>query len=480
MILIRDAEGRNMTTQMKDLRIREGLKLSQRNDLVLYLEMFEKMVIGILMIDTKSTVLYVNDKYTEITGVKYSEIVGRKLRDVRPKAILGEIVKSGVAQTNILRYEGDIKYFVDVAPITIEGEIIGGITLMKDFEDARAISDGLKNAEEQLNAMKNALNDKFKATYTFDDIIGESIEIKNAIYLAKKFAQSDASVLITGKTGTGKELFAQSIHNYSPRSDRQFIPINCANIPATLIESELFGYVPGAFTGADKKGKIGLFELAHNGTLFMDEIENMSLDLQNKLLRVLQERKVKRIGSTEYRDIDVRIIAATNVTMETIIQEGKFREDLYYRMCVFPIVIPPLKARSGDVRLLVDYFLKTYNSRYHKRIAISDETYDALSQYAWPGNVRELNNLMEFLLYVNESGIIAPSDLPGKIKKQLDRTPEIIGLSLKEQLKQSEKMILKEYLEKYGNHVDDKMKIAESLGISISTLYNKLREAELI
>jgi transcriptional regulator with PAS, ATPase and Fis domain len=444
------------------------------------LEILDKALIGILIIDFDARVLFVNQQYTKITGVKYEDIVNRRLRDVRPKAILGEVVKKRRSPDEHPREENGKKYFVDVAPIRMGARVIGGLTLMKDFEDARVISDKLKKAEERIRAIETVLKSTFNARYTFEDIIGDTPEFRKVISLAKKLAISDSSVLITGKTGTGKELFAQAMHNFSDRQNKPFVPVNCASIPNALIESELFGYAPGAFTDARKEGKVGLFELSNGGTLFLDEIENMSGDLQNKLLRVLQEKVLKKVGSNEYITVDVRILAATNIDIEQLVREGRFREDLYYRLCVFPLNIPELKDRSADIRPLVRFFLEKHNRKVHTDVTIDEEALSWFEQYRWPGNVRELGNTIEYLASIDDDGIISLSDLPNK-RRAVNGDKDIFSaVPLKKKIKEYEKKILTQYLDRFGASVEDKEKIAGMMDISISTLYKKLSEYDLV
>lgn len=292
-----------------------GLNIIKNSNIEFLINLIDNLAVGVLLINLDEIVLFVNRKYTEITGVNYDDIILKKISSVRPGAQLGNVVKTGNEKYNLPRIEGNKKYFVDLALIKFNGEKIGGITIMKDYEDAKIMSVQLKFFENKFKEMENTIQSKFNAKYTFDDIIGESKIIKNTINLAKKIAISDSSVLITGNTGVGKELFAQSIHNYSNRNKKPFIDVNCATIPLSLIESELFGYTSGSFSGANKGGKIGLFELAKGGTIFLDEVENMSLDLQTKLLRVLQENRIRKIGANNYIDIDARVIAATNIDL---------------------------------------------------------------------------------------------------------------------------------------------------------------------
>ena len=272
------------------------------------------------------------------------------------------------------------------------------------------------------------MNKGHVAKYNFDDIIGDSPQIAKIKDIAKKMSKTNAAVLITGESGTGKELFAHSIHNYSERKDSPFVAINCAAIPENLLESELFGYEEGAFTGAKKGGKIGLFEFAHMGTLFLDEIEGMSPLLQIKLLRVIQEKEIMKIGGDKVIKIDVRLIAATNENLKSLMKEGKFRKDLYYRINTLPIMIPPLRERKEDISLLMNKFIKETGGEFR----FSKQAKEAFDFYNWEGNIREMKNYAEFFSYLDKE-IIEYEDLPAAItdyfeeeyKKDSDMKKEI-------------------------------------------------------
>lgn len=284
-----------------------------------------------------------------------------------------------------------------------------------------------------------------------------------------KIANSPSSVLITGETGTGKELFAKAIHYSSNRKDNPFIPINCANIPENLFESELFGYEEGAFTGAKKGGKLGLFEMANGGTLLLDEIGELPLYLQAKLLRVLQDNAIQRLGSLQFIPIDVRIIASTNKNLEEMINENSFREDLYYRLNVIPLKIPPLRERSGDVEILTHYFIEKYSKKLNKNIySITPEAIAQLTDYHWPGNVRELENAIEYSINMEESKIIQLENLPEKLQN--------INNSSTNSLAKLESKLIVETIDKYGWDVKGKENAAKELGISLRTLYRKLEK----
>ncbi len=284
----------------------------------------------------------------------------------------------------------------------------------------------LLNRSNPQDVKAKALQEKYK----FENIIGQSPELMSAIELVDKVADSDSTVLITGESGTGKELFARAIHFNSNRAEKPLVPVNCGAIPGELLESELFGHIKGAFTGAINN-RIGRFEMAHEGSLFLDEIGDMSVNLQVKLLRVLQEQKFEAVGSTKSTEVDVRLIAATNIDLEKAVEDGKFREDLFYRLNVIPIRVPALRERTGDIPLLVHHFMQKFNKEKNKHIeGISPEAMDILSAYPWPGNVRELENLMERLSIVKAKGIIGIDDLPEKYLKNSISNNHNISASL--------------------------------------------------
>ncbi|EPY2277742.1 sigma-54-dependent Fis family transcriptional regulator [Clostridium sporogenes] len=312
-----------------------------------------------------------------------------------------------------------------------------------------------------------------------EDIIGESkamIQLKNRI---KKIASSSSTVLITGESGTGKEVIARAIHCESDKNTNPFIAINCGAIPDALLESELFGYVRGAFSGADPNGRVGKFELANKGIIFLDEIGDMPLYLQVKILRVLQERKLVRIGSNHLIDLDIRVIAATNKDLKKLIKENKFREDLYYRLNVIPLKIPPLRERKEDIELLMKMLIKKYNGLFGKSVhKIDKECRDILMNYPWYGNVRELENAVEFMINMaDDSGMVTMNMLPPNIVE--NKNSQVYGMGRDEDIKPL-KDIEKEYilraLDIYGHDTKGKQLAAKRLGIGIATLYRKLEE----
>lgn len=309
----------------------------------------------------------------------------------------------------------------------------------------------------------------------FDDILYQSSKMEQLVNIAKKIAPTDCTVLIHGDSGTGKELFARAIHQNSSRKINDFIPINCAALPENLLESELFGYEEGAFSGAKKNGSKGLFELAHNSTLFLDEIAELSLLMQAKLLRVLQEKKIRRLGGRKFIDVDVRIIAATNKNLEQMVREGTFREDLYYRLNVVRLEIPPLRERPEDIPVLIDYLLDKYNHKLGKNLDIAPETRRVLLSYHWPGNVRELENVIERAIILADEREIQPTDLmivPHPTQQKTNRNfQEIDDIdSLKEYLAEVEKSIIMCTLKKEGSA----RAAARALGLSHTAILKKI------
>lgn len=313
------------------------------------------------------------------------------------------------------------------------------------------------------------------AKKTFNDIFYNSDEMKTIIETAKQFAQSSSSILIYGETGTGKEGLAQSIHNASPRANKPFVSVNCASLPPTLIESELFGYVDGAFTGARKSGKKGLFELAHTGTIFLDEIGDLPLDIQSRLLRVIQEREIMRIGDDKIQSIDIRLICATNKNLKQLVREGKFRQDLYYRINVLRLTLPPLRQRKEDIMLLMNFYLNRYSHDKTKILQLADDIQAYLINYPWYGNIRELKNVAEVLAFIYKDGLTL-EQVKNILDEDTDETTtaaeeNILSIPIEGNLKDMEKAIIRQLIEKKYSSDD----ICRLLGISKVTLWRKTK-----
>ena len=333
---------------------------------------------------------------------------------------------------------------------------------------------------DKKNAIKNYNKINKDYRITLDSIIGESDAIKSTKREALMAAKSTSTVLITGESGTGKELFARAIHTHSDRCDNPFIAVNCAAIPDNLLESELFGYEEGAFTGAKKGGKLGKFELANRGTIFLDEIGDMSLNLQAKLLRVLQEKELNKIGSKSNTSIDVRIVAATNKDLESMVSKGTFREDLYYRLNVIPISLPSLRERKDDIPLLINYMIKEYSIKLNKHITGMDEdVLNLLINHRWSGNIRELQNIIEYSVNMSSNSIITMDIILNRIKNieyiEVTKSNEDIR-----RLDELEKKEIIKAINKYKDYKKDKELIAKALGISRATLYRKIEKYKII
>jgi transcriptional regulator with PAS, ATPase and Fis domain len=336
------------------------------------------------------------------------------------------------------------------------------------------------------NQIQKVKSDLLKMTYGrntvgMEDIAGSSKEIKMLKDKIKKIAPSKSTVLVTGESGTGKELIARAIHSESDRWNKPFIAINCGAIPDSLLESELFGYVRGAFSGADPNGRIGKFELANKGVIFLDEIGDMPLFLQVKLLRVLQERKLVRIGSNKLIDLDIRVIAATNKDLKKLINEGKFREDLYYRLNVIPMELPPLKKRPDDIETITNNLIEKYNDIFSKYVhTVDPKVIEILKRYSWPGNVRELENVVEFMINLSdERGIITKEMIPEHVLKEENNNDVVNNISIEtgfRKLKDIEEENIKRAIEYFGEDTKGKKEAAKALGIGVATLYRKIAQ----
>ncbi|WCK55939.1 sigma 54-interacting transcriptional regulator [Aneurinibacillus sp. Ricciae_BoGa-3] len=441
---------------------------------------------AISVVDINGNGLMINPAYTRLTGLSEQDVIGKPadvdisegesmhlqvLRTGRP--VRGVPLKVGPRKKDIM---------VNVAPIVVDGVLKGSVGVIHDISEIKKLTDELERARRLIRTLE--------AKYTFEDIIGQSEGMVHAIEQGIKAAQTPATVLLRGESGTGKELFAHAIHNESNRRYNQFVRVNCAAIPETLLESELFGYDEGAFTGARKGGKKGLFEEASGGTIFLDEIGELSMSTQAKLLRVIQEKEIVRIGGGKAISVDVRIIAATHVNLERAIQTGEFREDLYYRINVLPIVIPPLRYRTEeDIHQLVYHLLQKYNLEYGRNVAdIDKKALEMLTRYKWPGNVRELENVISRSLISMrfQETIIYPRHLPelsmadsgphtADGARWLTHLPEE-GRPLNEIMEEVEAQTIHEALTRCNGN---KTQAAKQLGLSIRNLYYKIEKYQL-
>ena len=369
--------------------------------------------------------------------------------------------------------------FTESQRIKIMTEATNLFQFLKIMADLIASKLALTSMNDSMKITLDSMLTPMAISTSFLNIIGISPAINMVKNRVLQVSTSDSTVLITGESGTGKELFARSIHNASTRKDKAFISINCGAIPEMLLESELFGYEKGAFTGADRSGKLGKFEIADHGTIFLDEIGDMPIHLQVKLLSVIQNRQIDRIGGTTPINIDVRIIAATNKNLEAMIKTKAFREDLFFRLNAVPLHIPPLRERHEDIVMLMDFALQKFGRRLGKSISgFSIEAKEALGKYSWPGNVRELENAVEYAVNMESENNIRLCNLPDKIARYSKASGHNTG-SLKERLEIYQKYIILDVLEHTGTTLVGKRAAAEILNISESTLYRRLRELEI-
>ncbi|SDG62035.1 sigma-54-dependent Fis family transcriptional regulator [Desulfosporosinus hippei] len=436
---------------------------------------------GMVIVDENSHVVMINNFYLEALGISREQALGRHIHELTPQSKLPDIIRTGKAEFGEYWKVGNREFMIIRAPIKKDGKILGAIgkTLFKDMGLARVFAKKLTQLEDDLKFYKGELRRIHSASYTFDDIIGEGPKFTATVRLAQRAARTTSNVLIVGESGTGKELFAHAIHNDSVRCHGPFIRVNCAAIPEQLLESELFGYFEGAFTGARKGGKPGKFELANHGTIFLDEIGDMSLTMQAKLLRVIQEREVERIGGTQPCKIDVRIIAASNSKLYTMVQERTFRDDLFYRLNVMVIKLPSLRERSDDIELLANFLVTKLNRKLETDVeGISREAMQILQSYGWPGNVRELESILERTMNIVDEPVILSEHLPARllqtkidVSRCIDANPNDEQNKLEKGLNIAEKELLIDALRRANGN---KALAAKSLGIHRSVMYKKL------
>lgn len=366
--------------------------------------LLEILEMGIIGVDKNNKIYAHNKKAQSITGKDSKMVMGKYAKEYFLEIPFEECRETLEEINNKLVKINNVDIEVSVRPVIRMGVYMGAFATLQRFSE-------VENKQHKMR--EQLLKRGHYAKYTFDDILGQSPIIERTKSLAKKMATSNASIIITGESGTGKELFASAIHNESLRCQNPFVAVNCGAIPDNLLESELFGYEEGAFTGAKKGGKIGLFEFAHKGTLFLDEIEAMTPMLQIKLLRVLQEREVMRLGGDKLIKVDVRIIAATNERIMELVSKGEFRKDLYYRLCTLPLELPPLRNRGDDILLLVEHAKKEFGGEFR----LSSEVVELFKMHRWDGNIRELKNYVEYLSYIGDE-VITKEDLPSSFKEE--------------------------------------------------------------
>ncbi|MDR3592497.1 MAG: sigma 54-interacting transcriptional regulator [Negativicutes bacterium] len=416
---------------------------------------------GVIATDETGTITVINPLAEKIFAIQKDQAIGRPIEQVIPNTRIHKVLASTNPELGQVQKSPKGHVLTNRIPIIVDNKVKG---IVATFQEVSKIQDDERKIRQNLYA--KGLFPK----YNFNDIISEDAQVKRLIQVAKDYSQTDATILILGENGVGKEMFAQSIHASSKRAKGPFVAINCSALPPQLLESELFGYTEGAFTGAKKGGKIGLFELAHTGSIFLDEIGDVSTEVQASMLRVLEEKKVMRLGSDAVIPVDVRVIAATNVDLKRRINQGSFRMDLFYRLNVLSLTVPPLRQRKGDIALLAKYFIRELGHKYNRRVEkLPGEIVELLTQHNWPGNIRELRNIIERMILSEQDGKIVPADVAAMMEELKPYQPgeqelgQLLSCTMNEIKQRVIMMVLKE--EGYN-----KSRTAKRLGIDRATV----------
>ena len=433
---------------------------------------------GIQMADNAGTILYTNKAFGEITKTSAGERIGKNVFDVSPDVYVYLLLRTGrpvLGKINKVQSTG-VEVISNASPLIVNGNIQGAVALFRNISDMKKISRKLEESQEVIRNLKEEIRELTAPRYSFEDIIGKSAALERQLQIARFAAKDAETILLTGESGTGKELLAHALHAYGSRAGGPFVKVDCAAIPANLLESTLFGYEKGAYTGA-VKSKMGKFELAWGGTIFLDEIGELELGLQSKLLRVLQDREMERVGGSYPIKANVRVIAATNKNLLDEVAKGTFRLDLYYRLNLISIELPPLRQRKGDIPLLAAHMLEKFNSRYNKECCLSQEALQVLEEYRWPGNIRELNNFIERMVILSPVPYITEETVRFTLSMGRDSEPEEEeNLQGPLTLREIEKRAITQALERNGTSLAGKKQAARELGISLATLYNKMNK----
>jgi PAS domain S-box-containing protein len=457
------------------------------------ISILDSLTSGVQIVNSDGEIIYINNSFLSIVGVKKEDRLGKKIYEVSDDGSIAKVLKSGKPIYNLKNYPkgSTVELVSSAAPIKLGDEIVGVVAVVSDVNDVILLSKQLKESNSLVKNLSEKISYLATTKYDLDDVIGKSESMQKVKSLVKLAAVNEITVLLLGETGTGKELIAESIHSSSQRSKSPFVSINCSAIPENLLESEFFGHEKGAFTGAVKT-KLGKFELANGGTLFLDEIGDMDIKLQSKILKAIEEKQIQRIGGETSIPLDIRIIAATNRDLKSMVDQNLFRQDLFYRLNVFTINLPPLRERKDDLVDLCEHMVGKISRKIGRQgITISGDAIEALKEYTWPGNVRELENTIERVIITsNNWSELALCDfnmiLNNKDCNDIKNMPN--GISYPDsfmnmgkimKLKDVERVIIESALNFYGKSYTGKQEAASALGISIATLYNKIKEYRL-
>lgn len=451
---------------------------NEKNLLATYFDdILDSLNDGIYISDANGRTLRVNKMYEQLTGLSKDEIGDRLVTDLQregkfDKILNPEIVRTRTHKTMVQTTKAGRTVVLDGYPILDNNQkVVLVVTFVRDITKLCQLRDQLSQQQELIERYQEQVTYSAKQTNQ-PSLIYQSLEMQKLLKSLDMIAATDATALLLGETGVGKGVIARRIHDRSPRSHKPFFKIDCTTIPDNLVESELFGFEPGSFSGANAKGKLGLVEMAHKGTLFLDEIGELPLAMQSKLLRVLQDQEVLRVGSTKVRKVDVRFIAATNRNLDNEVKEGTFRRDLFYRLSVATLTVPPLRERKADILLLAQTFLDRYNTKYKKNVHLSQSVCRGLENYRWPGNIRELENLIQSLVVTQNKELIEPQDLPTSMLPAVNAAD---NKSLTEIMDDFEKEVLRKALETHGSITT----VAKHFQVDRVTIYRKIKKHQL-
>jgi transcriptional regulator with PAS, ATPase and Fis domain len=432
-----------------------------------------------MITDPEGKIIFFSKTYGNFLGIDPKETIGKHCTEMIENTRMDIVAKTGIPEIDQPHRIMGQDMVVQRIPIKLDGKVIAvyGQVMFKDVRDVQALANKLNFLESKVEFYEKELESLKSSKYTINNIVGKTEGIVELKKLALKAAATNAPVLLIGESGTGKELFAHAIHHASERRRYPFIRLNCAAIPKDLLEAELFGYEPGAFTGAGSKGKPGKFELAHQGTIFLDEISDLPLEMQPKLLRVLEEKEMERLGGTRLTKCDFRLIAASHENLEKCVEEGKFRKDLYYRLNVIPIQIPPLRERKEDIPTIAEHLIQTLNKDLGTNVTkISPEILNILENYDWPGNIRELSNILERILYSIDGDTIQIQHLPIFLQSMSAGSMKLQPTLLRRLREDMEKEAL---IQAIRISKDNKNKAAKLLGIHRTALYKKMKKLNI-